>query len=64
MTTADRLLYLRRQLPEIAERLHWALHALQHRTEANRCEQVAIELQGATRHCLALREVLQQDEAA
>lgn len=49
---------LRRCLPELADRLHTQLHELHARPSADRCDQLAINLEGALRHVRRLRERL------
>lgn len=50
------------QLPDIADRLHAQLHALQRAPTLERAERLAFELDGIKRHVLRLRESLLQPE--
>lgn len=50
--------YLRSQLPDIGDGLVGAFVTLYSDPEPSRCESLAILLQGAARHVLALREAL------
>ena len=51
------------QLPDISDGLSAALSELQRDPEPFKCEAMAIQLDGARRHCLRLAEAVRQERS-